>query len=622
VSIRKTWLNSPSLPSYSPAAGLAAPSTFAEEAASASTIASTRNSGLRVKAGVALLIPAFRPGRGLVDLVKSFREAVNDLEWDGIVVVDDGSGSEYAHIFLELSALDGVQVIPHAVNLGKGAALKAGMNFILCAFPNICGVVTADADGQHDPLDVARVRDRFLQNPGSLVLGVRTFGRAVPFRSRIGNQITRRVTSAVLGQRLGDTQTGLRAIPAHLVAGLLRVPAAGYEFESEMLVAVKHLCVPVTEQPIRTIYEPDNPSSHFQPLRDSIRIYSVLLRFSFISILTAVLDNAVFFMLWRGTGNIGLSQAGARAVAVLFNYSVVRRKVFLSEEKHRLLLPRYLLVVLANGLISYLGIWLLTGMTSAGVVPAKILAEAALFLANFILQRDFVFSKRATEPDGTDWDQYYQHVPYTARFTRRYTESVLIGILRSCFFTPDQTILEIGGANSCFLDGLTRTFRPRVYHVVDKNQYGLDLLAQRATGRSVQIHHGDVLALSNLGATADVVMSIGLIEHFNPEGTRRAVEAHFQCLEEGGYAIISFPTPTLLYRLVRGVAEAAGVWRFPDERPLQPQEVREVASRFGPVVLEKTLWPLILTQHLIVVRKADHTAASIQANSSAGQSGK
>lgn len=334
-----------------------------------------------------------------------------------------------------------------------------------------------------------------------------------------------------------------------------------------------------------------------------MRIYPVLLRFGFLGILTGLLDNGVFYLLFRATANIAASQAGGRFAAILFHYLAVRNAVFLSDEKHRLLLPRYLLLVLLNGLLSYGAIRLLTGLTPLGVIPAKLLAEAVLFILNFLAQRDFVFSKRSTS-SATDWDQYYKKSPFLARFTRRYTQSVLIDALRRCSFTSDHTLLEIGGANSCFLDGLTSSLHPRAYHVVDLNQYGLALLSRRTAGRTdVVLHEGDVLAMQELDVQLDAVLSVGLIEHFTPEDTRRAVEAHFKCLKPGGHALISFPTPTWLYRAVRGPAEVLGMWAFPDERPLSPEEVRRTASRFGIVIYEKTLWPLMLTQHLLVVRK-------------------
>lgn len=604
MPIEKVCSNSLSPPSPLVSGGFGGPIESGGKAAAGWNLSSEPSDS----APVALLIPAFRPSRDLVELVRAFTA---DPGWESIVVVDDGSGPEYDSIFAQLLSAPLVRILRHAVNLGKGAALKSGINAILCSHPGIAGVVTADADGQHHPSDAADLRTRFQRDPDALVLGVRSFGGAIPFRSKFGNRITKVVMRTVLGQRIGDSQTGLRAIPRSLLLKLLRVPAAGYEFESEMLVAVKHLGVPVIEQPIRTIYEPGNPSSHFRPLWDSARIYAVLLRFGFISMLTAVLDNTVFYFLFGATGSIAISQIVARAAAVVFNYSTVRKAVFLSEERHRILLPRYLLVVLVNGLLSYAGISLLMRSTALAAMPAKIFTEAALFIANFIAQRDFVFSRRLAH-GATDWDNYYKRVPFFARFTRKYTQSALISALRACSFSSEKSIVEIGGANSCFLDGLTKALRPKAYHIVDLNRHGLSLLERRAAVQSdVVLHHGDILSMPDLGTRFDVAMSVGLVEHFDVRGTGRAVAAHFDCLKEGGHAVISFPTPTWLYRTARFLAEAVGAWNFPDERPLEPAEVRGAVIAHGEIVHEKTLWPLILTQHLIVVRKEGRIPAAL-----------
>ena len=103
--------------------------------------------------------------------------------------------------------------------------------------------------------------------------------------------------------------------------------------------------------------------------------------------------------------------------------------------------------------------------------------------------------------------------------------------------------------------------------------------------------------------TADVVFSIGLVEHFDVERTHQAVLAHFDVLRPGGTAIITFPTPTLLYRITRSLIETAGMWKFPDERPLQPPEVIAAIRERADILSQKTLWPLILTQHMVVARK-------------------
>jgi glycosyltransferase involved in cell wall biosynthesis len=340
---------------------------------------------------IAALIPAYKPNEALIEIVRSLMPA----GFTAVVVIDDGSGPNYACIFDRLRAFAGVKVIRHAVNLGKGAALKTGMNQILVEYPKLTGVVTVDADGQHDPEDVTRVARRFAESPEALVLGAREFSGHVPLRSRLGNTITQTAMRVVAGQQLGDTQTGLRAIPRALMERMLKVQASGYEFELEMLIAAKHLGFDVIELPIKTIYEAGNPTSHFSPLRDSMRIYFVLLRFGFISMVTACLDNLVFYFFFHASGEIGGSLFGARVLALMFNYAAVRNAVFLSKEQHRLALPRYLLLAAANVTLSYALITFLTSYFSVAVIPAKISVESVLFIGNFAIQRDFVFARRA-----------------------------------------------------------------------------------------------------------------------------------------------------------------------------------------------------------------------------------
>ena len=120
----------------------------------------------------------------------------------------------FAATFAAAARFPNVQLLRHAVNLGKGAALKTAFNYVLCAMPDAAGVVTADADGQHAPEDIARVAEALAAQPDALVLGARAFGADVPLRSRFGNIVTRGIMHALLGRKLADTQTGLRGIPA------------------------------------------------------------------------------------------------------------------------------------------------------------------------------------------------------------------------------------------------------------------------------------------------------------------------------------------------------------------------------------------------------------------------
>lgn len=560
---------------------------------------------------VVAVIPAYHPGETLPQLVAEL-SAGGIL---GIVVVDDGSGARFDEVFESCRRVPRVHVLRHAVNLGKGAALKTGFNHTLCTFPDCEGVVTADADGQHLAEDVLRVAQKLTERPDSMVLGVREFTSEVPFRNRFGNILTRHVVHLLIGRKISDTQTGLRGIPRSLLPRLLKIASNGYEFELDMLIAGKHQGCAVVEESVNTIYMDSNRTSHFNPLRDSMRIYFVLTRFGLLSFLTACVDNLVFFAFFAWSGSVIQAQVAGRSVAVLFNYGAARKAVFLSHERHRTVLPKYLLLVLASGLVSYSLIEFLRSVLPVGVFWAKIGAESFLFVVNFVIQRDFVFTRRQNSGGATDWDRYYTSVPITAKATRKYTTAELISALKqhAGFVNPEEkTLVELGGANSCFLASILSDVRPRAYHIVDSNHFGLELLRQRmGNTREVLLHEQNVLNLS-LDVKADAVFSVGLIEHFDEAGTRRAIRAHFDLLRPGGYAILSFPTPTLLYRVARALTAQLGMWRFPDERPLKRDEVLESIQDIGRVVHEKTLWPLVFTQHFMVFQKLETAGTALQ----------
>src|SRR5262245_59129913 len=136
-----------------------------------------------------LIIPAYQPLPRLVGLVKELL----DQPYPAIVVVDDGSGADKAPIFDELRRLERVTVLSHAVNLGKGSALKQAFNHVLVQMPWAAGAVTVDADGQHLPKDVLRVAEAFQKFPRALVLGSRLFQGEIPWKSAFGNTLTRYV---------------------------------------------------------------------------------------------------------------------------------------------------------------------------------------------------------------------------------------------------------------------------------------------------------------------------------------------------------------------------------------------------------------------------------------------
>lgn len=202
---------------------------------------------------------------------------------------------------------------------------------------------------------------------------------------------------------------------------------------------------------------------------------------------------------------------------------------------------------------------------------------------------------------ATDWTRYYKQSPGLSRLTRPITTRYLIQALHR-YSVPRPVLAELGGAGSCVMRSVFREIAPSAYHVVDSNEYGLELLRQQAEEYPLVLHHRDVRTL-NLETSFDVVFSIGLIEHFDSEGTRQAVLSHLRLLKSGGVAIISFPTPTVLYRATRRLAELFGAWKFPDERPLRTTELQAAVGNAAELLNERLIWPIVLTQAIVVFRK-------------------
>ena len=227
---------------------------------------------------LALVMPAFRPPPVFPDVIKGITSLDPDGLIHSIIIVDDGSGPAFADRFSAAARFPRVTIVRRDANGGQGAALKTGIAYALEQAPDLAGVITADADGQHAPRDVVTIAHAFARQPDAVVLGVRAFGSDVPLRSRLGNVLTKRLAAWLGGLRVADTQTGLRGWPRHACERNLRNPATGFEYNLSTLLAAAAAGDTIVERPIQTIYEPGNPSSHFRPIQDSIRIYRVLLR--------------------------------------------------------------------------------------------------------------------------------------------------------------------------------------------------------------------------------------------------------------------------------------------------------------------------------------------------------
>ena len=362
-----------------------------------------------------VLIPAYCPDEKLLSVVSELT-AQNDYS---IVVVDDGSESEYAGVFDALCSeefRDNVTILRHAENRGKGAALKTGLEYIKSAAVGNEGIITVDADGQHLPDDVRRTAAAWRASPSALIIGSRRFTGTIPVRSHIGNAITRSVFAITTGVRVYDTQSGLRAFSAEYIDDMLGIKGDRYDYEiNQLLFATKHN-IPIIEEPIETVYDEGNRSSHFKVFKDSWLIYRTILVFMLSSFSCFVIDytlllvlDAVFRALpsaypgasgktllpvfGKGLDTHLLALIIARAVSSFCNYLLNRKVVF--KAKSSASIVRFYMVIIFLLLANY---GLLALVSTGNGMPlwiAQLVVQAVLYPLSFVLQRKFVFPTKA-----------------------------------------------------------------------------------------------------------------------------------------------------------------------------------------------------------------------------------
>lgn len=358
---------------------------------------------MQENAAVAIVIPSLNPDDKLLQLLADLRAAA----YETIVLVNDGSSEEYDSYFETARTEYGCTVLTHAVNQGKGRALKTAFSHLLTTKPFCSVAVTVDADGQHRVPDIAAVAHETQEHPEALVMGCRDFSPAtqgVPARSRFGNVLTSRLLKLLCGIALSDTQTGLRGFSPATMRTFLSTKGERYEFEMNMILDAKEYGIPLREVPIETIYIEENKTSHFNPLKDSLRIYSVFAKFIAASLSSFALDlvlYTVFCQLFATVlvpplaveQTVIVAAYAARIFSALFNYTVNRRRVFKSSTNASGSLLRYAVLSLAQVTVSAFSTAVLYGLTRGGKVIWKLVVDLLLFLVSFRFQRSWVFRK-------------------------------------------------------------------------------------------------------------------------------------------------------------------------------------------------------------------------------------
>lgn len=345
---------------------------------------------------VVVIIPAYKPDK---KIMSAFMEKL-EKNFEKIVIIDDGSGEEYQSFFQEYHK-KGMTVLRNHINLGKGRAIKYAFNYCLNTYDTMVGTVTADCDGQHSVEDIKKCCQSLIKNPESLIIGTRNFDlENVPFKSRYGNKITRNMFSIFVGIKITDTQSGLRAFGKSTMKKFLDVSGERYEYETNMLIACKEKEIKIEEVPIKTIYIGENETSHFNPIRDSILIYKLFIKYIMASLSSFLVDILLFtlFLKLLPEINFGIitsivvASLLARIASSIYNFKINEKIVFKNKSKNSLI--KYFILVIIQMFVSAFVVSGLFKMTHLNSTLLKIMVDLVIFVINFIIQREWVFKKK------------------------------------------------------------------------------------------------------------------------------------------------------------------------------------------------------------------------------------
>ena len=208
--------------------------------------------------------------------------------------------------------------------------------------------------------------------------------------------------------------------------------------------------------------------------------------------------------------------------------------------------------------------------------------------------------------DKTNWNNYYKKKSivstYAQSIQRKY---ILMMLKKNVELKKIKSAVELGGADSCFYETAKRIFPLKSFCIVDNSVVGLKNFKKLHQNEGIEIKLSDCDLLNGKVEIekADFCYSLGLIEHFDKKNTAKVIRAHFDCVQTNGYIMISFPTPTFKYRLVRKTMEILRVWQFWDERPLLCNEVEKVIENYGIIIDKCLMKKMPLTQMLYLMKK-------------------
>ncbi len=216
---------------------------------------------------VAALIPAFEEASHISAVVEGARRYL-----ETVVVIDDGSHDATG----ALAKAAGAEVITHPRNLGKGAAIKTGLNALLPRCFDY--LLLMDGDGQH----LCEEIDRFLEAARAqpdipLWIGNRMDNPvAMPLPRLLANRFMSWRISAMCGTKVPDSQCGFRMLHRCIIPSLFCETNA-FDYETEMLLVARRKGYPIGSVPVTAIY--GDEKSKIRPVHEGWRFLKLMARY-------------------------------------------------------------------------------------------------------------------------------------------------------------------------------------------------------------------------------------------------------------------------------------------------------------------------------------------------------
>ncbi len=215
-----------------------------------------------------IVMPAFNEAPAIEEAIRE----VADCGYRHVIVVDDGSDDD---TYERARAVEGVVAVRHFLNRGKGAAVKTGIEAAKILGAEV--VVTMDADGQHNPAQIAPMLELIRQGC-DVVLGTRLKNpRGMPLYKIAANFAGNCVTWLLYGLWVTDSQSGFRAYSKRAI-DLIDTRTDRYEYDTEVIREIKRHRLRFVEMPIEVRYTAYSRSKrHKQNMKNAVKALVKLL---------------------------------------------------------------------------------------------------------------------------------------------------------------------------------------------------------------------------------------------------------------------------------------------------------------------------------------------------------